>query len=78
MYVATVVFAVAARLATHLVHLTWWPISKTINACIILLLPVYNVITFILLPFIHLGQAIVTVLSIPFRVKWLEQIEVSD
>jgi len=75
---AATVFAVTARLATHLVHLAWWPISKTINACIILLLPFYNVITFILLPFIHLGQAIVIVLSIPFRVKWLEQIEVSD
>ncbi|RMZ69728.1 hypothetical protein GMOD_00010303 [Pyrenophora seminiperda CCB06] len=72
---AATVFTVTARLSTQLARLMWWPISKLINACIILLLPFYNLIAFILLPFIHLTHAIITILSIPFRVKWLEQIE---
>jgi hypothetical protein len=59
----------------------WWPIGKLINAIIyttiLLLSPFYNVIIFILLPFIHFANAIITVISIPFSVKWLERIEVN-
>ncbi|EDU40041.1 hypothetical protein PtrSN002B_002399 [Pyrenophora tritici-repentis] len=72
---AATLLSFAARLSAQLVRLTWWPISKFINACIILLLPFYNLTTFILLPFIHLAHAIIAILSTPFRVKWLEQIE---
>merc|ERR1712137_111528 len=61
--------------SSTLPRVIWFPISKAINLVIILLLPFYNVITFFLLPFIHLGQAIIRVLSIPFSVKWLERIE---
>jgi hypothetical protein len=66
---------VAAVQVTGLV--VWWPISKLIDATIVLLAPFYNIITFVLLPFIHLGGAIIGVLSIPFTVKWLERIEVT-
>jgi len=73
---ATTVLSVVARIAVQLAHVIWFPINKLINLVVILLLPFYNVITFVLLPFIHLGQSIIRVLSIPFSVKWLERIEV--
>ena len=69
----TTIFIAAVRVTGLIIS---WPISKLINATIILLVPFYNVITFILLPFIHLGGAVIRVLSIPFTVKWLERIEV--
>jgi hypothetical protein len=72
----TTVFFVAVRISVQLAYLLWLPIHKIINLAIILLRPFYNVITFVLLPFIHLGQAIVGVLSIPFSIRWLERIEV--
>lgn len=73
---ARTVLDIATRVSVALARVIWFPISKAINLVIILLLPFYNVITFFLLPFIHLGQAIIRVLSIPFSVKWLERIEV--
>ena len=73
---ASTVFSVVARISVQLAHVIWFPINKLINLAVILLLPFYNVITFVLLPFIHLGQSIIRVLSIPFSVKWLERIEV--
>ncbi|KAI4678911.1 uncharacterized protein J4E88_006199 [Alternaria novae-zelandiae] len=72
---ASTVFSVVARISVQLAHVIWFPINKLINLVVILLLPFYNVITFVLLPFIHLGQSIIRVLSIPFSVKWLERIE---
>jgi hypothetical protein len=69
---------IAARLVVHLARLAWWPVAKLIGAAIILLRPFYVVITFALLPFIHLAHALVRVLSLPFSVKWLEQIEVNS
>jgi hypothetical protein len=75
---ATTVLSVVARLSVQLAHVIWFPINKLINLVVILLLPFYNVITFVLLPFIHLGQSIIRVLSIPFSVKWLERIEVTS
>lgn len=71
------VLSIAGRLSVQLAHIIWWPMGKLIHAAIILLLPFYNITTFALLPFIHLGQATINILSIPFSVKWLEQIEVS-
>jgi len=73
---ARTVLDIATRVSVALARVVWFPISKAINLVIILLLPFYNVITFFLLPFIHLGQAVIRVLSIPFGVKWLERIEV--
>jgi hypothetical protein len=70
-----ITISIAAVRVTGLI--IWWPISKLINATIILLAPFYTVITFILLPFIHFGGAIIRVLAIPFTVKWLERIEVT-
>lgn len=75
---AATVLSIAGRIFVQLAHIIWWPVSKFINAVIILLLPFYNITTFALLPFIHLGQAIIKILSIPFSVKWLEQIEVKQ
>ncbi|KAF7672659.1 hypothetical protein GT037_009160, partial [Alternaria burnsii] len=72
---ARTVLDIATRVSVALARVVWFPISKAINLVIILLLPFYNVITFFLLPFIHLGQAVIRVLSIPFSVKWLERIE---
>jgi hypothetical protein len=72
----TTVFFVAVRICVQLAYLIWFPIHKIINLAIILLRPFYNVITFVLLPFIHLGHAIIGVLSIPFSIRWLERIEV--
>jgi hypothetical protein len=73
---AATVLSITARVSVLTAHVIWFPIQKIINLVIILLLPFYNVITFVLLPFIHLGQAIIRLLSIPFSVKWLERIEV--
>jgi hypothetical protein len=73
---AATVLSIVTRVSVQLAHVIWFPINKLINLIIILLLPFYNVITFVLLPFIHLGQAIIRVLSIPFSVKWAERIEV--
>jgi hypothetical protein len=73
---ATTVLSVVARISVQLAHVIWFPINKLINLVVILLLPFYKVITFVLLPFIHLGQSIIRVLSIPFSVKCLERIEV--
>ena len=72
---AATIFVAALHVTGRLI---WWPISKLINATIILLAPFYNVVTFVLLPFIHLGDAFISILSIPFTVKWLERIEVEN
>jgi hypothetical protein len=72
----------ASTIFVAVLHVTariiWSPVTKFINATIILLAPLYNIITFILLPFIHLGGAVIRVLSKSFTVKWLERIEVSN
>ncbi|KAF1838985.1 hypothetical protein BDW02DRAFT_272068 [Decorospora gaudefroyi] len=69
---ATTIFFLVLHILKQLIS---WPLIKLTNAIIILLSPFYNVITFILLPFVHLGRAVIGVLSIPFTVKWLERIE---
>ncbi|XP_014554066.1 hypothetical protein COCVIDRAFT_39963 [Bipolaris victoriae FI3] len=70
-----VVLLIARRLVLHLARLTWWPIAKLITLAVILLRPFYLLVTFALLPFIHLAHAIFQLVSLPFTVKWLEQIE---
>lgn len=76
MDVATVLFIVQ-RLAVNLARLAWWPIAKLIYVSILVLRPFYVILAFALLPFVHLAQALVRILSLPFSVKWLEQIEVN-
>ncbi|CAO2649635.1 Nn.00g070200.m01.CDS01 [Neocucurbitaria sp. VM-36] len=58
-----------------ILHIIWWPISKLINITVILLSPIWNVARFLSLPFIHLGHTIISILSFPFRTKWLERFE---
>jgi hypothetical protein len=72
---ATTLFIAALRVTGRII---WWPITKLIHLTIILLSPFYNIITFILLPFIHLGGTILQLITLPFTVKWLERIEVHD
>jgi hypothetical protein len=71
---ATRIFIAALRVTGRII---WWPITKLINLTIILLIPFYNILAFIVLPLIHLEGAILRVLSLPFTVKWLERIEVN-
>ncbi|USP75700.1 hypothetical protein yc1106_02974 [Curvularia clavata] len=72
---AATVLSVAQRVAVILAHSVSWPIAKLIHVSVILLRPFYVIIAFALLPFIRLAQALIRVLSLPFSVKWLEQIE---
>ncbi|KAF1850843.1 uncharacterized protein K460DRAFT_273551 [Cucurbitaria berberidis CBS 394.84] len=58
-----------------ILHIIWWPLSKIIKAIVILLTPFWIVATFLLLPFIHIGHAIINVLSFPFRLQWMERLE---
>lgn len=58
------------------IRVLWWPISKLLALLLFILSPIYRVATFILLPFMHVGQTIINILSFPFSVKWLERIEV--
>jgi hypothetical protein len=71
---ATRIFIAALRVTGRII---WWPITKLINLTIILLIPFYNILAFIVLPLIHLEGAILRVLSLPFTMKWLERIEVN-
>lgn len=74
---AATVLSIAQRVAVQLARLAWWPVARLINLSIILLRPFYVIIAFALLPLIHLARAFIRVLSLPFSVKWLEQIEVN-
>lgn len=73
---ATVLF-ITQRVAVNLARLVWWPIAKLIHVSVILLRPFYVIIAFALLPLMHLAQVFIRLLSLPFSVKWLEQIEVN-
>ncbi|KAJ5061429.1 hypothetical protein J3E72DRAFT_242011 [Bipolaris maydis] len=70
-----VIYYITRRLVLHLARLTWWPVAKLITLALILLRPFYLLVSFALLPFVHLAHAIFQVVSLPFTVKWLEQIE---
>jgi hypothetical protein len=61
-------------------YIIWWPSSRifnlTVYLIVYLLAPVWTLISFILLPFIHLAQTIFNIITFPFSVQWLERIEV--
>jgi len=57
-------------------HLIWWPINQILRVVILLLTPIWTLLTFILLPFLHLAQVFITIITFPFRGKWLDRIEV--
>lgn len=59
-----------------ILYIIWWPISQILKVAIILLEPIWAVVGFILLPFIHLAQTLFSIISFPFRRKWLDRIEV--
>jgi len=53
-----------------------WPMTKLFHLIVFLLAPIWTLVSFILLPFIHLGQTIYNIITLPFSVKCLERIEV--
>lgn len=59
-----------------ILHIVWWPISKLANVVVVLLSPFCVLGSFLLLPFIHLAHVTLNVLSWPFRLQWLERLEV--
>jgi hypothetical protein len=63
----------ALRLSSRVI---WWPFSKLIQATVFVLAPIWTVVSFILLPFIHLAQTIINIITFPFSVQWLDRIEV--
>jgi hypothetical protein len=60
----------------------WWPFSKLFKGIVLsivfLLTPVWRLVSFILLPFIHVAQTICNIITYPFSVQWLDRIEVLD
>lgn len=57
-------------------YILWWPINQILKGIVFLLTPVWTLVSFILLPFIHLAHIIITIITFPFSVQWLERIEV--
>ena len=57
-------------------HVLSWPIVKLANAVIILVSPIWALVAFLLLPFIHLARVFVNIASFPLKTQWLERIEV--
>ncbi|KAF2031427.1 hypothetical protein EK21DRAFT_63206 [Setomelanomma holmii] len=56
-------------------HIIWWPVSQIIRAVVFLVSPIWLLLSFILLPFIHLGHTIINVVTFPFSITWLDRIE---
>ncbi|KAH8725981.1 hypothetical protein GQ44DRAFT_739171 [Phaeosphaeriaceae sp. PMI808] len=56
-------------------YIIWWPISHLFHAILVLLSPLWTLITFLLLPFIHLAHTLVTIITFPFSAQWLDRIE---
>jgi hypothetical protein len=63
----------ALRLSSRVI---WWPFSKLLQATVFVLAPIWTVVSFILLPFVHLAQTIINIIAFPFSVQWLDRIEV--
>jgi hypothetical protein len=59
-------------------YIIWWPINQILRGTIFVLTPVWTLVSFILLPFIHLTQALINVTTFPFRGEWLDRIEVGQ
>ena len=58
-------------------HIIWWPIGKALKAIVTVLSPLYTLGSFLLLPVLHLGHTLLTMVSFPFSTRGLERIEVS-
>jgi hypothetical protein len=54
----------------------WWPFSRLLQGIVFVLAPVWTFVSFILLPFIHLAQIVINIITFPFSVQWLDRIEV--
>jgi hypothetical protein len=54
----------------------WWPINKLLHVALFFLTPLWRLANFVLLPFIHIGHTIVTIITFPFSGRWLDRIEV--
>lgn len=63
-------------IALTTVYIIWWPINQLLKAAVVVITPVWNFLSFILLPFIHLAQTIFNIVTFPFAGKWLDRIEV--
>ena len=61
-----------------ILYVVWWPINQILKGVVFLLTPVWTVLSFIVLPFIHLAQTIIHIITFPFSGKWLDRIEVFD
>lgn len=76
--ILAVAYNVTLTVVATTVRLLWWPMRQLLYAILVILSPFYHLANFLLLPFVRLGQTIVSILSFPFSVKWLERIEVSS
>ncbi|KAF2823918.1 hypothetical protein CC86DRAFT_297538 [Ophiobolus disseminans] len=56
-------------------YIIWWPISHILKAAVFILTPVWRLVSFVFLPFIHLAQVIINIITFPFSGKWLDRIE---
>jgi hypothetical protein len=60
----------------------WWPFSKLFNGIVFgivfLLTPIWTLVSFIILPLVHLAQTGFNIITFPFSVQWLDRIEVLD
>jgi hypothetical protein len=59
-------------------YIVWWPVNKLINGIVFVLAPIWTLVSFILLPLIHVAQTIINIVTFPFSVQWLEKIEVNN
>jgi hypothetical protein len=59
-----------------LLYLVWWPVNKLFRSAIFVLTPIWTLVGFILLPFVHLVQTIINIITYPFSTQWLDRIEV--
>lgn len=66
----------ALAIAFLIFNILAWPVVKLAHVAIVLLSPFYVLVSFLLLPFIHLARTFVNIASFPFQVQWLERIEV--
>ncbi|KAH7386687.1 hypothetical protein DE146DRAFT_178806 [Phaeosphaeria sp. MPI-PUGE-AT-0046c] len=53
----------------------WWPFDQLLKTLVFLLAPIWTLVSFTLLPFIHLVQTIITIITFPLKGAWLDRIE---
>lgn len=57
-------------------YIIWWPINQILKGVVFVLTPIWTLVSFILLPFIHLARTLINIITFPFSAQWLERIEV--